>query len=280
MSHVHLRPLRAAFGRGETRAPTSLDLGRSTVEVALTPGGVTLPDGRSVAWPAVDRAIAAEHSCFAVLPDGALEPIRAFSGVTSRLVQLAPTAGAPTMLLAGFFMHRVKGTDPMRDTTAKLATVAPLTGHVLDTATGLGYTAIAAARTAAAVTTIELDPAVLEVARRNPWSRELFERPSIRRLLGDAAELVVSLPTAGFERVIHDPPVLSLAGELYGSAFYRELRRVLRPGGRLFHYVGSPSSVGGARVGRGVARRLADAGFVAVRAVPAAFGFTAEAPRR
>lgn len=241
---------------------------------------MVLPDGRLVAWPDVERAIDAEHACFAILSDGTLEPIRAFSGATNRLVQLHPTVGAPTLLLAGFYMHRVKGTDPMRDTAAKLATIAPFTGHVLDTATGLGYTAIAAARTAAEVTTIELDPAVLEVARWNPWSRELFERATIRQLVGDAAELVATLPAAGFGRIVHDPPVLSLAGELYGLAFYRELRRVLQPGGRLFHYVGSPSTTGGARVGRGVARRLDEAGFVNVRPAPAAFGFTAEVPRR
>jgi predicted methyltransferase len=184
------------------------------------------------------------------------------------------------MLLAGFFMHRVKGSDPMRDTEAKLATLRPVMGTVLDTATGLGYTAIAAARTTFEVTTIELDPTVLEIARRNPWSSELFERPNIRQLVGDAAALVRDMPAASVDRIIHDPPVLALSGDLYGLAFYRELARVLRPGGRLFHYVGRPDSASGAKVGRGVARRLSDAGFARVTPAPTAFGYVAEKARR
>ncbi len=280
MSHVQLRPMVRAHAAGERSAPTSLDLGRTDLVVGLEPGGVRLPDERLIAWADVDEAIKADSACFAVVGDGRLEPIREFSAVTNRLAQLSPTEGAPTMLLAGFFMHRVKGTDPMRDTAAKLAAVRPLQGRILDTATGLGYTAIGAARTSVDVTTIELDPAVLAVARRNPWSRELFDSPRIHGLVGDAAEIVAGLPAASFDRVVHDPPVLALAGELYGSAFYRDLWRVLRPGGRLFHYVGRLDSVGGARVGRGVVRRLREAGFERVESVAAAFGYRADRPRR
>jgi predicted methyltransferase len=55
---------------------------------------------------------------------------------------------------------------------------------------------------------------------------------------------------------------------------------VLRPGGRLFHYVGRPDSGYGARTGAGVGRRLREAGFVEVVERPAAFGLVAERPRR
>ena len=48
-----------------------------------------------------------------------------------------------------------------------------------------------------------------------------------------------------FTRVIHDPPVISLAGDLYSTDFYRELLRVMRNQARLFHYIGDPQSKSG-----------------------------------
>jgi predicted methyltransferase len=153
--------------------------------------------------------------------------------------------------------------------------VAPLVGRVLDTTTGLGYTAIEASKTASEVITVELDPAVLEIARLNPWSRALFDSPNITQLVGDSAEVVHEFHDGYFTRVIHDPPTFSLAGELYSQAFYRQLYRVLKRGGRLFHYIGDLDSKLGSRVMKGAVRRLQDAGFQTVRRVPAAFGLAA-----
>jgi predicted methyltransferase len=152
-----------------------------------------------------------------------------------------------------------------------------MTGRVLDTATGLGYTAIVAAATAAEVVTIELDPTGLEIARQNPWSRELFTRSNIQQRIGDAADILPTLADASFARIVHDPPQLSLAGHLYSAEFYRELRRVLARGGRLFHYIGDPASPFGSRTTSGVMRRLHDAGFARVVRRPEAFGVVAYA---
>ena len=279
VSHVQIAPLLAAWRAGERRAGGSLDLGRSTVEVELSEDGIGLPDGTVLAWADAARIVHAENACFRLSPDGP-EPIRTFSDTSGRVVGLMPTVGAPTMLLGGFYMHRVKGTEPWADTEAKVAAAAPIRGEVLDTTMGLGYTAIAAARTAARVVTIEFDPAVVEIARLNPWSEPLFSDPKIERLLGDAAEVVPSLSDAGFDHVVHDPPTMSLAGQLYSGAFYGELLRVLRPGGRLFHYIGRPNSGYGARTGAGVVRRLRAAGFTGIAERPAAFGVVASRPGR
>lgn len=179
------------------------------------------------------------------------------------------------MLISGIPMHRIKDIDPHQDTLEKIKAVSPVLGHVLDTATGLGYTAIEASRTAQHVTTIEVESAAMEIARLNPWSRELFDNPSITQRIGDSFDVVERLLESSFTCVIHDPPVFSLAGHLYSTDFYRELYRVLVRRGRLFHYIGNPESKTGRNITRGVVRRLKEAGFRRVVEVPRAFGVVA-----
>jgi uncharacterized protein len=282
LSHVTVRPLLEARGGGAPAAELSLDLGRTATTVTLSHQGVVLRPG-TLRWADVERIARSDTACFAIEGDAAtnaltVEPIKAFSDELGRLYTLYPTERAPTMLISGIPMHRIKGIDPIADTDRKVAALKPVGGRVLDTATGLGYTAIALARAGADVTTIELDPLVLDLARRNPWSAELFDHPRIEQRIGDAGEIVAALPASAFNAVLHDPPMLSLAGELYGGAFYRELLRLLRPGGRLFHYVGNPSSPSGSRTTHGVVRRLSAAGFERVRPRPEAFGVDAVRP--
>lgn len=274
LSHYQAAPLLAAWKVGQATAVTSPDLGLSTVAVTLADGGVTFPGGETVRWDDLRHVERTPNQCFAVA-DGGIRSIQVFSETTHWLRSLMATAGAPTMLVAGFPMHRIKDTDPWQDTLKKVRAAAPLTGAVLDTATGLGYTAIAAAGTAARVVTIELDPAGLEIARQNPWSRELFANPRIQQIVGDAFTEIQGFADGEFARVLHDPPTLSLAGELYSAAFYRQIHRVLTRSGRLFHYVGDPTSNLGKRTMAGVVRRLREAGFRRVEPHPEAFGVVA-----
>ncbi|MCX7055401.1 MAG: SAM-dependent methyltransferase, partial [Proteobacteria bacterium] len=70
------------------------------------------------------------------------------------------------------------------------------------------------------------------------------------------------LADVSFDAILHDPPRFGLAGELYSQDFYDELARVLRPGGRLFHYTGTPNRLTSGRdVPHEVERRLRLAGF-------------------
>ncbi|MFN2244304.1 MAG: methyltransferase domain-containing protein, partial [Anaerolineae bacterium] len=141
-----------------------------------------------------------------------------------------------------------------------------------------------AAKSAEQVVTIELDPTVLEVARLNPWSRALFEHPCIEQVVGDAFDEITQFEDESFSRIIHDPPMFSLAGDLYSGEFYRELYRVMQRKGRLFHYVGDLDSRSGRNVVKGVARRLEEAGFSRIIRRPEAFGVVAykgsSSPRR
>jgi len=274
LSHVQARPILAAREAAAARIEVSPDLGLTTVIVGLEPDRIRFPDGEWLGWDALAEIAANEGNCFAV-GDGTAQKIVVFSEATNRVYSLFPTASAPTMLVSGIPMHRIKGTNPHQDTLEKIRAIQPVVGQVLDTAPGLGYTAIEASKTAEHVITIELDPAALEVARLNPWSRGLFDNPKITQLIGDSFDVIERLPDETFTRIIHDPPVLALAGHLYSGEFYAELYRVRRRRGRLFHYVGDPESKSGQNATRGVLRRLQAAGFARVHPYPRAFGVVA-----
>jgi predicted methyltransferase len=272
--HIQAKEILAALRRGEPSVLSSADLNLTRAPLTLADDRVLLPRGRALDGPTLETIAADDALCARVDPDGAYK-IAAFSEETGRYYSLYPTSGAPTMLISGIPMHRIKETDPWADTRAKIRAVGPLAGDVLDTCTGLGYTALEAARTARSVVTLELDPTVYEIIRQNPWSARLFTTPNIETRTGDSSELITEFADGSFDAILHDPPMFNLAGELYGLDFYRECRRVLRTRGRLFHYIGNPESKSGATVTRGVVRRLQEAGFRRVTPHPEAFGVTA-----
>lgn len=274
LSYVQVAPLLKAREQDLSTAQISPDLGLSTVSVALTAEGVEFPNGEHLDWHSIEKISKSEVNCF-ILEDNAVRPVQVFSEYTNRVCSLMPTKGAPSMLIAGFVMHRIKDVDPMQDTMRKIAAIAPVVGRVLDTATGLGYTAIEAAKTADEVVTIELDPGAQEIARLNPWSQELFRSPKIHQIMGDAYEVVQTFEDGSFARIIHDPPTFSLAGELYSGAFYQQLLRVLKRGGRLYHYIGDPNSKASGGVTKGALKRLQEAGFARVVRRPEAYGVVA-----
>ncbi len=274
LSYVQADSLFKAKQQRITSAQISPDLGLSTVMVTLTSEGVAFPNGEHIDWHSIEKISKSEVNCF-ILEDNAVRPVQVFSEYTNRVCSLMPTRGAPSMLIAGFVMHRIKDIDPMQDAVRKIAAISPIVGRVLDTATGLGYTAIEAAKTADEVVTIELDPGAQEIARLNPWSQALFHSPKICQIMGDAYEVVRTFKDGSFSRVIHDPPTFSLAGELYSGAFYQQLFRVLKRGGRLYHYIGDPNSKASGGVTKGALKRLQEAGFARVVRKQDAYGVVA-----
>jgi predicted methyltransferase len=262
-----------ALDKDLNQAMCSLDLGVSTQKVIISTNQIVLPDDTVLTRKTLETVQKESQSCFIVVKN-TLEKIQAYSQLTGRYYSLYPTERAPTMLISGIPMHRIKDTNPNQDTQAKIHAAHPV-GEVLDTATGLGYTAISATRTAEHVITMELDPTVLEICRFNPWSADLFQNPRIIQRIGDSFELIQEFPDGTFSRVIHDPPTFSLAGDLYSMEFYTQVFRVLRPSGRLFHYIGDLNSPSGRRVSRGATQRLIQAGFVRVIPHPQAFALVA-----
>jgi uncharacterized protein len=274
LSYIQAESILKAKLQGKTSIEISPDLGLSMVKATLTSEGISFPNGERLDWQGLGKMSKSEVNCF-ILEGDTYRPIQVFSEYTNRVCSLMPTRGAPSMLIAGFVMHRIKDIDPMQDTLRKIGAISPIVGRVLDTATGLGYTAIEAAKTADEVVTIELDPGAQEIARLNPWSQALFHSPKIHQIMGDAYEVVQTFEDGSFARIIHDPPTFSLAGELYSGVLYQQLFRVLKRGGRLYHYIGDPNSKASGGVTKGALKRLQEAGFARVVRKTEAYGVVA-----
>ena len=274
LSRYQAQPLLQAKVAGQKAASISLDLNLTQTSVTLDAHGILLPDGQRLDWAVIEDIAGDDNSCF-LIRDRTATKIQSYSEETQRYYSLYPTPLAPTMLLSGLPMHRIKDTDPHKDTLLKIKAVSLTRGRTLDTCTGLGYTAIEAAKVADEVITIELDLAAQEVARLNPWSRDLFANAKIKQIIGDSIEEVEKFEDATFSRIIHDPPMFALGGDLYSGAFYAELHRILKPGGKVFHYIGDLNSSSGARVSRGAIERMKRAGFRNVTPRPEAFGLVA-----
>ncbi len=241
----------------------SFDLGLSEVGVNIGVDGVGLPDGSVVGLGDLERV--ADRSGAVFFPrEGGLFQVAISDGHYYKLV---PTEGAPTLEIDGVQMHRTKGTTPDADSAAKIDALDVDGGRVLDTCTGLGYTALESLSGGGElVVTVEVRPEVLRMAELNPWSSGLFTDRRVHKLVGDVYALVGAFPDGFFDYIVHDPPRLSHAGELYSGRFYAKLGRVLRSGGRLFHYTGEPGSrYRRLDVRRGVMQRLREAGFRGLR---------------
>ncbi len=198
-----------------------------------------------------------------------IEKTNYFSPKTGKFYQLLPTRTIPVLKINSVPMQRYATLDPLTDTKLKILAAQPK-GRVLDICTGLGYTAIEAARRkeVAEVITLEQDEEVLEIARINPASRELFKNKKINIKVGNAAETIRDFPQESFDIIIHDPPTFTMAPELYHSGLYRQLFRVLKQGGTLWHYAPRPGKAKTpAKADKFVAniiRRLKETGFVQV----------------
>ncbi len=180
-------------------------------------------------------------------------------------VKLAYTDDAPTMEIDGVKMHRSMGISPWEDSRCKVRDAVKRGMDVLDTCTGLGYTAIIAAKQGAnSVQSFERNEAVLKTAAFNPWSEGFFNNEKIISNFGSVYDGIKNFKDAQFDAIIHDPPRFSHAGELYSAEFYNETFRVLRHGGKMFHYIGDPDSSFGKKHYAGINLRLREAGFETV----------------
>ncbi|WP_017460245.1 class I SAM-dependent methyltransferase [Dyella ginsengisoli] len=257
-----------AAKRGEPTWQGSLDLGRSTGQARLDADRWQWLD-RHYPYPDKlrDRTI--------YWWDGEeFAPVSRFSGA---LIKLVPTEwDVPTFEIDGIKMLPSAKESPLDDARRKVALVEPGGKTVLDTCGGLGY--FAACCLEAGVThmqSFEKNADVLWLRTINPWSPDPGAPSSGGRLQlthADVTEAIANIADASVDALLHDPPRFGIAGELYAQTFYDQLARVLRRGGRLFHYTGSPNKLTSGRdVPREVARRLERSGFRAELALDGVF---------
>ncbi|MDI6826061.1 MAG: methyltransferase [Candidatus Aenigmarchaeota archaeon] len=200
--------------------------------------------------------------------------IKFFSEKTRKFYKLVKTSTWPTVKVSGIFMHRVKDVDPKTDSILKVKALGKIEGIGLDTCTGLGYTSILSARekNVKKIVTIEEDDNLIRIAKLNPCSKELFTNPKIELVIGDTYEQIRRFPDEYFNFIIHDPPRISIAGELYSLEFYKQLFRVLKKGGKLFHYIGEPGKRQRKNYSKGILQRLRLAGLKRIERVDYAKG--------
>jgi predicted methyltransferase len=193
---------------------------------------------------------------------------KAASRFSRSLIKLVPTLwGPPTFEIDGIKMLPTAQVSPYADAERKVGLIEPGGKRILDTCGGLGYFAAWCVQGSAAhVQSYEVNPDVIWLRSLNPWSPDhRWSAQPIKDLTlinDDITKRIVMLPDRTYDAILHDPPRFGIAGELYSQEFYRQLARVIRRRGRLFHYTGSPNKLTTARsVPNEVAARLRRAGF-------------------
>lgn len=257
-SRVHER-LRAALIAGAASVECSLDLDRSNTTIDIDAAGWSWQGRR---FPYLENC--KDRTIYYWSSEG-FQPVSRFS---ASLIKLVPTQwGAPTFEIDGIKMLPTEHVSPYADAERKVALVQPRGKVVLDTCGGLGYFAAWCLKSEAAqVLSYEKNPDVIWLRGLNPWSPGPGEAAATKDRLtltqGDITTHILALPDASVEAVLHDPPRFGIAGELYSQSFYDQLARVLRRGGKLFHYTGAPNKLTSGRdVPNEVANRLRRAGF-------------------
>lgn len=255
--------LRVARRARTATVECTLDLGRSTTTV--TPGATEWSwQGR--AFPYLD--VCRDRTVY-YWAGGEFRPVARY---TSSLVKLVPTPwGPPTFEIDGIKMLPTARVSPFVDAQRKVSLIEPRGKVVLDTCGGLGYFAACCVEgRAAQVLSHEKNPDVIWLRSLNPWSPDSpWAQGSTETLsltVGDINDHILGIADRGVDAILHDPPRFGIAGELYSQRFYDQLARVLKRGGRLFHYIGTPNKLARGRdLGGEVAVRLRRAGFEVAR---------------
>jgi predicted methyltransferase len=245
--------LRAAARAGRSSLECSLDLKHSATSVTIAESGF-LWRGESYPYPERCRERTIYH-----WSGRNFEPVARYG---SALVKLVPTDwGPPTFEIDGIKMLPTARVSPCSDAERKVRWVQPGGKRILDTCAGLGYFAACCLDGGARqVLSFEKSPDVLWLRSLNPWSPASDERLTVR--CADVVHEITALASGSIDAILHDPPRFGIAGELYSQAFYDQLARVLRRGGKLYHYTGRPNELTSGRdVPTEVSRRLQRAAF-------------------
>jgi predicted methyltransferase len=224
LSSDGLRKISQAIAEGKKEISISLDLGFSGKKenLKLFEKGVIF-NGNEIEVPKIRED---DKSCYLILED-IIEKVQYSSG--GGIYRLIPSSFRPIMQISGTSMHKQSFIERVEKDK--------LFGKILDSGTGLGYTAIVASKTASNVITIEFDEMVLELQKINPYSQDLFSSKRINLIQGNLVEEIKKFKDGEFNFIILDGGTPRSSGDFFSQANYEQAFRVLKYGGRLYHYV-------------------------------------------
>lgn len=251
--------LLAARAAAAPSCKVSLDLGISVTSIETTAEHWAW-QGNNYSYPNTLK----ERTAYRWVGDGDGDGYAAIARFDGGLYKLVPTDwGAPTFEIDGIKMLPTAQVSPLADAARKVGLVAVAGKRVLDTCGGLGYFARSALVAGAVeIRSFEKSASVLWLRQHNPYSPDTSQPSALKLEHADVTAAITKLPDAYFDALLHDPPRFGIAGELYSQSFYNELARVLKAGGKMFHYTGAPNSKSRGRdLPAEVAKRLQKAGF-------------------
>jgi predicted methyltransferase len=237
----------------------SLDLGRSKTQVLVRSADWSF-EGKN--YPFLE--VCKPRSIYRWTGEG-FEPIARFA---TSLIKLVPTEwGTPTFEIDGIKMLASARISPWVDAKRKVNLIRPRGKMILDTCGGLGYFAACCIEGQCAhVYSYEKNRDVIWLRSLNPWSPDNLESCAAGAILtltnADITERICEHANESIDAILHDPPRFGIAGELYSQNFYEQLARVLKRGGKMFHYTGMPNKKSSGRdLPNEVTTRLRHAGF-------------------
>jgi predicted methyltransferase len=191
---------------------------------------------------------------------GKLEKVAIF---TDHYYSLKPWNGIPLLEIDGIRMHLVKEFKDPLQYSKEVVKHIKFNGKetVFDTCTGLGYLAIEESKKAKKVITCEIRKEVLQLAKLNPYSKELFNKEKIDSKNKSSFDFIKTLDNESIDVVMHDPPKLALSPDLYSYEFYNQVFRILKPNGQFFHYIGTIGIHKGKRFELDIIKKLEQSGF-------------------
>ena len=252
LTHKSLIEIKEALSQNQHEVELSLDLGLSKEKIQLDPihHTFTIHETEEVDFPSSFNE--SVKICYFIL-DKHIYPLKLFSDVSNFYYKLVPTSWRPILRISATPMHKKPFLDAIES--------AQLHGFILDSGTGLGYSAIIACKTATRVITIEWDETVIDIASYNPHSRTLFESPIIDLRINDITEEIFTFDDNYFDSIIQDGGMPKSSGNFFSLDHCKQLHRVLKPGGELLFYLPQHGKSKGRDFGGEHLERLKRAGF-------------------
>ena len=170
--------------------------------------------------------------------------------------------GFPILEIDGIRMH-VFANNPF-EYAKKVVNNLNIKGkYILETCFGQGYIT-RLLKDVKKVITYEISKEVLDIAEWNPYSKSLFNAKNIEIREGDISAEISKIREE-FDIIVHDPPTIKVAENLYSLRFYKALYTVAKPKALLYHYIGSPYKARNGNVKKRIIKRLEKAGWKLIK---------------